>query len=119
MSKKATRRAAREAFPKAKNPPPKKGIYSARTRPGPGSKPARAAYRPGAPRPASIKRAAIWGVVMAIIYFVFITFLWKSGGTLLGNALVAIASFIIFAAVIYGVDHFKYQRYLKKKGSSK
>jgi hypothetical protein len=119
MSKKATRRAARDAFPKAKTPPPKKGTYSSRTRPGAGGRPARAPYKPGVPRPASLKRGVIWGAIMAVIYFVFIQFLWKSGGTTLGNLLIAVGSFIIFAAVVYGVDHFKYQRYLKKKGSPK
>jgi hypothetical protein len=120
MSKKATRRAAREAFPKAKNPPVRRSRFEQRQRPTSGQRrPAGAGYNPRVPRPASIKRALIWGVIMAVIYFAFIQFLWKSQGTTIGNLFIAAASFIIFAAVVYGVDHFKYQRYLKKKGSSK
>ncbi len=118
MSKKATRRAAREAFPKAKNPPVRSGKYGQRPSGGK-RKSTGPARRPGQPRPASIKRALIWGVIMGVIYFVFIEWLWKSGGTTLGNLIIGAGSFIVFAAVVYGVDHFKYMRYLKKKESSK
>jgi hypothetical protein len=56
---------------------------------------------------------------MATLYFVVIEWGWKSGGTTLGNLIVAICGFAIFAGVVYAVDHFKYQRYLRKRGSSK
>jgi len=113
MSKKQTRRAAREAFPKAKTPPPKRGAY--------GQRPQRRAGRaPGAPKPASIRRAAITGIIMAFLYFVVIQWLWKNETmTTLGNVVVAFIGFLIFTGVVYGMDHFKYRRYLRKKGLTK
>ena len=117
MSKKATRRAARDAFPKAKNPPPKRDAYSTRTRPKSANR-GRASVRPQA-RPASLKRAAIWGVVMAILYFAMVEWAWKSGASTLGNIIISIGTFVVFSAVIYATDHFKYQRYLRKKGQVK
>ncbi|OFW60787.1 MAG: hypothetical protein A2133_04110 [Actinobacteria bacterium RBG_16_64_13] len=61
----------------------------------------------------------IWGLVMAVIYFVLIQYLWKSSGTPTAtNAIVAVIGFVLFAAIVYGVDHFKYQRYLRKQKSS-
>ena len=114
MSKKETRRAIREAFPKAKSPPPKRDRYGGRQRSN--STRARSAMARPQARPASIKRAAIWGIVMAVLYFAMIQFAWKSGVNMLGNLIISVAAFIIFSLVIYAVDHFKYQRYLRKKG---
>jgi hypothetical protein len=115
MSKKATRRAAREAFPKAKTPPPKRSAYGQRPR-----RTSAGARGPYAPKPASVKKAVIWGAIMAFLYFAVIQWIWKGGGmTTLGNVIVALIGFVIFVAVVYGTDHFKYQRYLRKKGSSK
>jgi hypothetical protein len=118
MSKKETRRAARQAFPKAKTPPPARSSYGNRPR----------SQRPGQNRvaarqtakPASLKKAVIWGAVMAVIYFVLIQWGWSSGATAVGNAIIALISFVVFSAAVYGVDRWKYSRYLRKqKGSSK
>ena len=118
MSKKATRRAAREAFPKAKNPPPKRNAYG--QRPSRTSGGGRGRSGPPTPKPANWRKAVLWGVIMAVLYFVVIQWIWKAGGmTTLGNAIVALVGFVIFAVVVYGTDHFKYQRYLRKKGPSK
>jgi hypothetical protein len=121
MSKKATRRAAREAFPKAKTPParrsrldPPQHRSSSAKRKGGGS-----AYRPGVPKPPSIKRSVITGVIMAVLYFVVIQYAFKVGGTIGYNLLIAFIGFIIFTGAVYGTDHFRYRRYLKKKASSK
>ncbi len=120
MSKKATRRAAREAFPKAKNPPVRRSRFDQRQRPSSAKRKTGApSYRPGVPRPPSLKRALISAGIMAVLYFLVIEFLWKSGSTTAFNILVAVIGFVIFGTVVYGVDHFKYQRYLKKKGSAK
>lgn len=121
MSKKATRRAAREAFPKAKTPParrsrldPPQHRSSSAKRKGGGS-----ANRPGVPKPPSIRRATISAGIMAILYFVMIQYAFKMGGTIGFNLLIAFVAFIIFAAVVYATDRFRYQRYLKKKAASK
>jgi hypothetical protein len=118
MSKKQTRRAAREAFPKAKNPPAKKTPYG--QRPSKSSSAGRGRSGSSAVRPPSFKKAVIWGAVMAFLYFVVIQWAWKNNGmTTLGNVVIALVGFVIFAGVVYATDHFKYQRYLRKKGSSK
>jgi predicted phage tail protein len=118
MSKKATRRAARQAFPKAKNPATTKSGARTRTRTSAASRSRTAPRQTN--RPPSIKRAATQAVIMAALYFVFIQWLWKSGATTIGNVLVSLGAFIIFTGVVYGVDKFKYQRKLRKaKESSK
>ena len=62
----------------------------------------------------------ISGVAMAVIYFLLIQYGWKSGAGTLGNVIVAVIGFVIFAGVVYGIDRFKYQRHLRKqKPSSK
>ncbi|MBN1628575.1 MAG: hypothetical protein JW990_02320 [Thermoleophilia bacterium] len=119
MSKKATRRAAREAFPKAKTPATTKGAYGSRSRTSVGSRSRTTPARSGM-KPPSWKRAVISGVAMAVIYFLLIQYGWKSGASTLGNVIVAVIGFVIFAGVVYGIDRFKYQRYLRKqKPSSK
>jgi hypothetical protein len=120
MSKKETRRAARDAFPKAKTPPPTKGAYGSRSRTSSGSRSRTATTARSGVKPPSWKRAVTLGVVMGVIYFLLIQYGWKSGAGTLGNVIVAVIGFVIFAGVVYGVDRFKYQRYLRKqKPSSK
>jgi hypothetical protein len=116
MSKKATRRAARQAFPKAKTPTPTKGVYGTRSRP-PAKSRSRVATRQTV-KPPSFKRAALSGAIMALLYFVLIQWAWKSGATVAANLLIALAAFILFAGVVYGVDRFKYQRFLRKQKQS-
>lgn len=119
MSKKATRRAARDAFPKAKTPPPKtRGAYGSRSRTvGGGRSRAAAAARTGV-GPPSWKKAVISAAVMAVIYFLLIEYGWKSGASTLGNVIVAAIGFVIFAGVVYGIDTVKYRRYVRKHKSS-
>ena len=115
MSKKETRRAARDAFPKAKTPPPTKGAYGSRSRPSGGNRSRTATAARTGVRPPSIRKAVISGVAMAVIYFLLIQYGWKSGAGTLGNFIVAVIGFVIFAGVVYGIDRFKYQRYLRKR----
>lgn len=122
MSKKETRRAARQAFPKAKGTTPVKsrssgGAYTRRT----SSNRGRSAPVGRVPRPPTIKRSAIHGIIWAAIYFIFITWIWKSAGsTLQVNAILSAMGFLLFTVVFYFVDWFKYRRYVQKqKGPSK
>ncbi len=123
MSKKETRRAARDAFPKAKTTPanrlgsgrvPMKGSGVK----GSGGSANRGAAR-YAPKPPTVKRAVIQGAIVTVIYFLVIQYAFKSG-TALSNLIVSLIGFVIFATVAYFADRFKYQRYLRKqKGSSR
>jgi TRAP-type C4-dicarboxylate transport system permease large subunit len=121
MSKKETRRAARQAYPKAKNATAtksktKSGAYT-RTAAGQKSRPA--AVNRG-PKPPRLKRSFIWGIVWAFVYFAVIEWLWRSGSTTTQNAVVAVIAVFLFTAVFYFTDKFKYRRYLRKqKDSSK
>jgi len=122
MSKKETRRAARQAFPKAKGATPAKsrtsgGAYTRRTA---GNR-SRSAPASRVPRPPTIKRSLIYGVIWAVIYFVFISWVWKTAGsTLQVNAILSVLAVFLFSGVFYFVDWYKYRRYVRKqKGSSK
>jgi hypothetical protein len=131
MSKKEKRRAARQAFPKAKTPPAaSRGRYASgprgRTSAGAARSRAAAAGRAGgqggvrALRPPTIKKAAITGAILAFAYFSLIEWGWKSGGTTELNALISIAGFFLYSGVAYGVGMWTYRRRLRKmKGSSK
>jgi hypothetical protein len=114
MSKKAKRRAARQAFPKAKVPATSKGrsssgVYRSRSR----STAAQRSRSTGGSRdlkPPSIKKAVILAVILGFAYFAVIQWGWKSGSSTQGNAIVAILGAIVYGGVIYGVDWFKYRR---------
>jgi hypothetical protein len=123
MSKKATRRAAREAFPKDPNAARRANRYKTY-----GQRPSRAARPHGSAsssgrtlRPPTLKRAAIQGAVLAVAYLLVIRFLWKQEGTgTLTYVIMPVAGFIIYTGVAYAVDKFTYQRRLRKlKGPSK
>jgi hypothetical protein len=113
MSKKQTRRAAREAFPKAKAPvapKPSGGRYTSKT--------ARAKAQTRGTRrlkKPSWKRAIIIGVVLAVVYFL-VLYVWKMGGglTVWGALLYSFIGFVIFAPLSYVMDRFTYQRNLRK-----
>jgi hypothetical protein len=120
MSKKETRRAARQAFPKAKTP--------AATKLGSGRVPVKGSRGGGsrgatryAPKPPTLKRALIQGVILAVIYFLFVEFMpWGQNTTVVSNLVVSVGALVVFAGVAYFADRFKYQRYLRRqKGSSK
>ena len=122
MSKKQTRRAARQAFPKAPvsakpaNRVRNYGQKSARP-----ARPTRSTRTAPALRPPTLKRAAIQGVILAVLYLLVIRFIWKQPGTTtLTYILMPVAGFLIYTAVAYGIDKFTYERRLRKlKGNSK
>ena len=112
MSKKETRRAARQAFPKA----------AGGTRVGAG---ARAKGSGGGKsrgptrqiiKPPSLKRAAIQGAIVAALYYLVVRFLfWRGGAT--GTAVSIIfplLGFFVYTGIAYAIDRFKYERSLRK-----
>ncbi len=114
MSKKATRRAAREAFPKTKGgAPPTKSATGAKGKPVKG---AQALKRP------SWRRAAIQGGVLAVLYFIVIQYLWKGSSqpNVWGSLLIAVIGFVAYTGIAYFVDRWNYNRKLRKlKGPAK
>jgi hypothetical protein len=111
MSKKETRRAARQAFPGG--PPAVRRRDQVR-----GAKPqATSKKRPGGPilRPPSLKRAAIQGAILAAIYFFLIRFIWKQeNGSVVTYVLFPAVAFVAYTAIAYGIDKFMYERRLRK-----
>jgi hypothetical protein len=114
MSKKQTRRAAREAFPKAKapvaKPRPTGGKYS--------SKSAREKAKTQTVqtlKPPSLRRAAIQGIILAVLYFVII-YVWQKGGglSLWGALLIAVTGFVFFTVIAYFIDRWQYNRKLRR-----
>ena len=122
MSKKQTRRAARQAFPKApvsSKPANRARNYGQKSaRP---ARPTRSTRTTPVLRPPTLKRAAIQGVILAVLYLLVIRFIWKQPGTTtLTYILMPVAGFLIYTAVAYGIDKFTYERRLRKlKGNSK
>jgi hypothetical protein len=125
MSKKETRRAARQAYPKAKSGAAAKGSGGKGKG---GGKSAVAKDASGRPlRPPTLKRAAIQGAILAVLYFVVIEFLWvqkDASGARTSNTLtsviIALAGFVIYTGIAYAVDKYTYQRKLRKsKGAAK
>ncbi len=116
MSKKETRRAARQAFPKAPSST-KSSKTAVRSTGGAKSK---AAAKP-ALRPPTIKRAAIQGAVLGVLYLIVIRFIWREPGTSTAVYIIfPLGGFFVFTGVAYAVDRFTYQRRLRKlKGPSK
>lgn len=126
MSKKATRRAARQAFPKAPAPGTKTaGTKSTGSRSLAGAK----TKGRGAPalKPPSWKRAAIQGGILAFLYFLVVQF-WLAPkdaaghrtANIWGSLLVAVIGFVAYTCVAYLVDRYNYNRKLRKlKGSAK
>jgi hypothetical protein len=114
MSKKETRRAARQAFPKAPPKPNRSKTYgqrpSAKSR---SSRPASTARREL--KPPSIKRAAIQGAILVALYLIVVGFIWKQPGTTaMTYVILGVGGFIVYTAVAYGVDKFTYQRRIRK-----
>ena len=123
MSKKETRRAARQAFPKASSgaragtAARNKGssVVPLNTR---GSRAKPTAARP-ALRPPTLKRAAIQGAILAVLYSVVIR-LFESETSWLFTIILVLAGFVIYTGIAYAIDKFTYQRRLRKlKGQSK
>jgi hypothetical protein len=122
VSKKEIRRAARDAYPKAKGASAaRKGTGGAYSKRSVASGPRTAAGRSVA-RPPSIKRSALIGVIWAALYFVIIQWLWKSNAGLVANIVSSVIGAFVFTGVFYAVDWFKYRRYRRQhdnKDSSK
>ena len=118
MSKKETRRAARQAFPKA--PASGKSSRTAVRSTGGARKKSGSASKP-ALRPPTLRRAAIQGAILAILYLIVIRFIWKQEGTsTITYVILPLAGFLIYTGIAYAVDRFTYQRRLRKlKDSSK
>jgi hypothetical protein len=122
VSKKEIRRAARGAFPKAKNASAAKrrstgGAPGNRQRTvGSGS----TARRP-APGPPSLVRSLILGVIAGFLYFALIQWaIHFDGSTTATNILVGVFGTVLFTAANYFAAMFKYRRYMKShKDSSK
>jgi len=124
MSKKETRRAVRQGFPKAPTPTKSsktalRGTSGSRSRSTGGTK-SKASTQP-ALRPPTLKRAAIQGAVLAALYLIVIRFIWKEENTsTITYVVFPLAGFFIYTAIAYGIDRWTYQRRLRKlKGSSK
>lgn len=132
MSKKATRRAARQAFPQAKTAAPgtkSTGTkYSSTKSAGSGSAAARkSGAKTQALKPPSWKRAAVQGAVLAFLYFLVVQY-WLAPkdatghrtGNMFGSLIVAAIGFVAYTCVAYVVDRYNYNRKLRKlKGSAK
>jgi hypothetical protein len=130
MSKKATRRAARESFPKA----PARGSKPAGTKHagsggavGKGAAAKRKSKAAQALRPPSWKRAVIMGAVLSVAYFVVIEYLWvpkdaagNRTSNIWGSLVIAVIGFVAYTCIAYFVDRFNYNRKRRKlEGSPK
>ena len=116
MSKKATRRAARQAFPKA----PTSGKSSKTGARSTGTTRSRSSAKP-ALRPPTLKRAAIQGAILAVLYLILIRFIWKQENTsTITYVVFPLVGFFLYTGIAYAVERFTYQRRLRKlKDSSK
>jgi hypothetical protein len=119
MSKKETRRAVRQAFPKAKHPPAARTAGGNRYKSSTANRgrvPARQALRPP-----SWKRALIQGAVVAVLYLIVIRFVWRQEGSGWGTYIIfPVAGFFIYTGIAYSIDKYTYQRRLRRlNGSSK
>lgn len=120
MSKKEKRRAARAAFPKAAPRPDRSKTYGQRPSPKARS-PRTAPTGRQTLRPPTLKRAAIQGAILAVLYLFIIRFVWtQPGTTTLTYIIMPVAGFVVYTGVAYAIDKFTYQRRLRKlKGPSK
>jgi hypothetical protein len=118
MSKKETRRAARQAFPKATGG--EKAGAGARAKGSGGGKNAGSTRQ--RVKPPSLKRAAIQGAVVAALYFLIVRFIfWRAGGAGTAVAIIfPVMGFFVYTGIVYAIDRYKYQRSLRKlQGPSK
>jgi hypothetical protein len=115
MSKKETRRAARQAFPKAST-----GKNSRTTGRSVGGSKRKSTAKPGL-RPPTLNRAAVQGAILAVLYLILIRFIWRQENTsTITYVIFPLAGFFIYTAIAYAIDRFTYQRRLRKlKDSSK
>ncbi len=122
MSKKETRRAARQAFPRASDVTKKRtGLSAKGSRTVPLNAHGRKGQAPGRPvlRPPTLKRAAIQGAILAVLYLLVIRLL-EPETSWVSTIVFAVAGFVLYTGVAYAIDNLTYRRRLKKlKGQSK
>ncbi len=106
MSKKETRRAARQAFPKAPTPTKSSKTVvrgSGATRSTRGAK-GKTSTQP-ALRPPTLKRAAIQAPILAVLYLMVIRFIWREPGTsAISYVIFPLAGFFIYTGIAYAID---------------
>ena len=120
MSKEEIRRAARDAFPKAKQASTARrrgtgGAYSKRTR----TVAARPAARNSAPKSPSIRRLSAWAWSRGFLYFALDPVGFKSEkSTTSDNLIIAAVGVLLFTGINYWAERFRYRRYLAKHKDS-
>lgn len=117
MSKKQTRRAARQAFPGGATPPARRRDTIRGDRPRQAKKKRPSSGSGGRPalRPPTLRRAVIQGAVLAVLYFIVIRFIWRQEGSSTSTYIIfPVAGFIIYTAIAYGIDKLTYERRLRK-----
>ena len=72
-------------------------------------------------RPPTWKRAIIWGLSLAVLYFVMMYWIWapknddgERTATVWGSLLISVIGFVLFTLIVYFTDRFTYQRKLRK-----
>jgi len=121
VSKKATRRAAREAFPKAKNPAPKKSSYSKYSRSGRPAGARAAATKARSARPAnSVGRKLTWkgslfySAVMTGIFLLAITFIGRTRPNFWGYVVLGAAMLVVYTPLAYFMNVRQYRKRLER-----
>ncbi len=119
MSKKETRRAARQGQPKpvVRNRTAIRGTGQRKPQPRAGNRSARAAAYRRPLRPPSFKRAAIQGAIFAVLYLIVLRF-WEKNTTVAMYVMFPVMFFIIITGATYSIDRFTYQKRLRKQQDS-
>ena len=119
MSKKETRRAARQGQPKpvVRNRTAIRGTGQRKPRPRADNRSARAAAYRRPLRPPSLKRAAIQGAIFAVLYLIVLRY-WEHGTTTATYVMFPLMFFIIITGATYSVERYTYQKRLRKQQDS-
>lgn len=126
MSKKETRRAAREAFPKAKNPAPKKSTYSRYSRSSRPARPQAPATKARSSRPATPgarkptwRGSFIYAAFMVAIFLLAITFFGHTRLNFLGYVVLGLAMFVVYAPLAYFTNTYSYKKRVERMAKAK
>lgn len=98
MSKKQTRRAAREAFPKAKSGSAKKGAGSGQTR------------QSGGPKPPTWRGAVMWSAAFTVIFLVIFRYVMKSSMPTTTYVIWGVVWFVIYVPFMYYTNQWQYKK---------
>lgn len=109
MSKKEIRRASRDAFPKSKR---------ARTSGTSGKSTGGTTPNRNVPKPPSVTRSFIFGVIAAVFYFVLIQWIMKLSNSTTANLVIAVIGLFLFTGVNYVSEVIRYRRYIRKNQGS-